>query len=136
MTHDIDPAEVAKLVRKELHTAFPATKFSVKTSRYSGGSSNEPAYPHDETIDRLHTENAALAKTVARLNDENTKLAGTNIRLAEQNSALMAALEKLVTQTENMASMLNSKRCPLYHIDALPHIRAARRLLSEEQEQK
>jgi hypothetical protein len=39
MTHDIDPAEVAKLVRKELHTAFPATKFSVKTSRYSGGSS-------------------------------------------------------------------------------------------------
>jgi hypothetical protein len=35
----IDAAEVAKLVRSELKSAYPNTKFSVKTSRYSGGSS-------------------------------------------------------------------------------------------------
>ncbi|MFA7101348.1 MAG: LPD29 domain-containing protein [Bacilli bacterium] len=35
----IDAAEVAKMVRSELKLAFPNIKFSVKTSRYSGGSS-------------------------------------------------------------------------------------------------
>jgi len=37
-TTHIDTAEVAKIIRKELK-AFPATKFSVRSSRYAGGSS-------------------------------------------------------------------------------------------------
>ena len=32
-------AETAKLIRKQLKAKFPAVKFSVKSSRYSGGSS-------------------------------------------------------------------------------------------------
>ncbi|KFU75412.1 hypothetical protein SAMN04489729_6994 [Amycolatopsis lurida] len=35
----IDTADVAKLVRKELKKTFPDTKFSVRISRYAGGSS-------------------------------------------------------------------------------------------------
>jgi len=35
----IDTAEVAKLVRKALKREFPTVKFSVRSSRYSGGSS-------------------------------------------------------------------------------------------------
>ena len=35
----IDAAETAKLIRKRLKVAFPGTKFSVRTSRYSGGAS-------------------------------------------------------------------------------------------------
>jgi len=38
-TTRIDAAEVANIVRGLLKEHFPATKFSVKTSRYSGGSS-------------------------------------------------------------------------------------------------
>lgn len=36
---DIDTANVAKLVRKELHQSFPGVKFSVRSKRYTGGSS-------------------------------------------------------------------------------------------------
>lgn len=39
MTKLIDTKEVAKLVRKSLKEAFPGVKFSVRTDRYSGGSS-------------------------------------------------------------------------------------------------
>ena len=35
----IDTVDVAKLIRKSLKVEFPETKFSVKTSRYAGGSS-------------------------------------------------------------------------------------------------
>lgn len=35
----IDTPEAAKLIRKALKAAFPATKFSVRSQRYSGGSS-------------------------------------------------------------------------------------------------
>lgn len=35
----IDTADVAKLIRKELKKTLPSTKFSVRISRYSGGSS-------------------------------------------------------------------------------------------------
>lgn len=39
MTKYIDTAEQAKMIRKDLKVAFPATTFSVKIKRYSGGSS-------------------------------------------------------------------------------------------------
>ena len=35
----IDTPEVAKIIRKELKAAYPDTKFSVRSSRYAGGSS-------------------------------------------------------------------------------------------------
>lgn len=38
-TNYIDAAEVAKLIRKTLKLEFPQIKFSVKTSKYSGGAS-------------------------------------------------------------------------------------------------
>ena len=35
----ITPADTAKLIRKALKASHPATKFSVRTSVYSGGAS-------------------------------------------------------------------------------------------------
>lgn len=40
----IDTVEVAKLIRKELAVKFPGIKFSVKSSRYAGGSSIHVEY--------------------------------------------------------------------------------------------
>lgn len=39
MARHIDTAECAKLIRQSLKVAFPLTKFSVRLSRYAGGSS-------------------------------------------------------------------------------------------------
>lgn len=38
-TKHIDAAEVAKMLRRHLKAEFPGTKFSVRTSKYSGGAS-------------------------------------------------------------------------------------------------
>lgn len=35
----ISPTDTAKLIRKSLKAAFPATRFGVRTNKYSGGSS-------------------------------------------------------------------------------------------------
>src|SRR5690606_34789441 len=35
----IDAADVAKMIRKNLKSRFPGVKFSVRTSKYSGGAS-------------------------------------------------------------------------------------------------
>jgi hypothetical protein len=40
----IEETEVAKLIRKVLKAKFPGTKFSVRTSKYSGGSSIDVNY--------------------------------------------------------------------------------------------
>jgi len=39
MTHYIDAAEHAKIIRKVLKEAFPGIKFSVRTHKYAGGAS-------------------------------------------------------------------------------------------------
>ena len=36
-TRDLDVAEIAKLIRKDLKAAFPGSKFSVRTRRFAGG---------------------------------------------------------------------------------------------------
>lgn len=45
----IDTAEVAKLIRKELKQAFPVQRFSVKSSRYAGGSSIDVSWTDGPT---------------------------------------------------------------------------------------
>jgi hypothetical protein len=40
----IEETEVAKLIRKVLKAKFPGTKFSVRTDKYSGGSSIDVTY--------------------------------------------------------------------------------------------
>lgn len=52
----IDSAEVAKLVRKHLKKEFPGVKFSVRTSRYAGGSSVDVSWtdgPTQNTVDAI-----------------------------------------------------------------------------------
>ena len=44
MAEYIDTKDAAKLLRKALKRAFPAAKFSVRISRYSGGSSIDVGY--------------------------------------------------------------------------------------------
>jgi hypothetical protein len=41
---NIEETEVAKMIRKLLKDKFPGTKFSVKTHKYSGGSSIDVSY--------------------------------------------------------------------------------------------
>lgn len=54
----IDTAEVAKLIRGQLKAKFPATKFSVRISRYSGGSSIN--------VDWIDGPIAAMVEPIAR----------------------------------------------------------------------
>lgn len=52
----IDTADVAKLIRKDLKRVFPTIKFSVRTSRYAGGSSIDVYWtdgPTTKQVDRL-----------------------------------------------------------------------------------
>lgn len=47
MSKYLDCCEVAKIVRKELKKAFPKQKFSVRSSKYSGGSSIDVGWLDD-----------------------------------------------------------------------------------------
>lgn len=49
----IDTAEVAKLIRRHLKTGFAGVKFSVRTSRYSGGSSIDISWTDGPTTDQV-----------------------------------------------------------------------------------
>jgi len=52
----IGTTDVAKLIRKELKTHFPATKFSVRSERYSGGSSIDVSWTDGvptKTVDKI-----------------------------------------------------------------------------------
>ncbi len=48
-TRYIDAAEVAKLIRKSLKLEFPQIKFSVRTSKYSGGASVDISWMNGPT---------------------------------------------------------------------------------------
>jgi conjugative element/phage-associated large polyvalent protein len=49
----IDTADVAKLIRVELKKTFPATKFSVNSKRYAGGSSIRVSWTDGPTKKRV-----------------------------------------------------------------------------------
>lgn len=49
----VDTADVAKLVRRQLKIHFPETKFSVRISRYSGGSSIDVRWTDGPTEDAV-----------------------------------------------------------------------------------
>lgn len=49
----IDTAEAAKLLRPQLKKTFPGVKFSVRISRYSGGSSIDVAWTDGPTEDQV-----------------------------------------------------------------------------------
>lgn len=49
MTEYISPTDTAKLVRKTLAEKFPGVKFSVKTDKYSGGSSIDVRWTNGPT---------------------------------------------------------------------------------------
>ena len=49
----IDTAECSKMVRKALKNAFPGHKFSVKTDRYSGGSSVDVNWTDGPTLEEV-----------------------------------------------------------------------------------
>lgn len=56
MARHIDTADCAKLVRKALKEAFPTIKFSVRISRYSGGSSIDIDWfdgPTEQEVNRV-----------------------------------------------------------------------------------
>jgi hypothetical protein len=53
MSRTIDTAEVAKIIRTELKKNFPGIKFSVKSSRYSGGSSINVKYSDGPALDAV-----------------------------------------------------------------------------------
>ena len=46
----ISPTDVAKLVRKDLRATFGGVKFSVRTSKYSGGSSINVSWEDGPTV--------------------------------------------------------------------------------------
>lgn len=51
----IDIAEVAKIIRSELRAAFPATKFSVRSSRYSMGCNITVSWTNGPTTKAVET---------------------------------------------------------------------------------
>lgn len=56
MARYISAADTSKLIRKALKAAFPGTKFSVRTSTYSGGASARVTYtdgPAYEDVNRV-----------------------------------------------------------------------------------
>lgn len=53
MARHIDTAECAKLIRQALKAAFPLTKFSVRLSRYAGGSSIDVKWIDGPTRDEV-----------------------------------------------------------------------------------
>ncbi len=53
MMNRIESCEVAKIVRGELKKHFPATKFSVKTSKYAGGSSIDVKWTDGPTVKQV-----------------------------------------------------------------------------------
>ncbi len=61
-TKDLDIAEIAKLVRKDLKEAYPRYKFSVRIDRYSMGQSldvvvsNTDLVRHSDAADKLQHE--------------------------------------------------------------------------------
>ena len=52
-TRYIDTADCAKMLRKQLKKSFPGAKFSVKISRYSGGSSMRVAWVDGPTVKQV-----------------------------------------------------------------------------------
>ncbi|MDQ0376582.1 LPD29 domain-containing protein [Amycolatopsis thermophila] len=57
----IDSAEAAKLIRKHLKATFPGVKFSVRTSRYSGGASVDITWTDGPTEDQVQQITGAFA---------------------------------------------------------------------------
>lgn len=56
MTKHITPTETAKLIRKALKESFPGVKFSVKTNKYSGGSSIDVSWidgPNTKQVEEI-----------------------------------------------------------------------------------
>ena len=49
----IDTTTVAKMIRKDLKEAFKGVKFSVKSDKYSGGSSINISYTDGPTVDEV-----------------------------------------------------------------------------------
>lgn len=49
----VDAAEIAKLVRRDLKRAFPTTKFSVRTDKYSMGASVRVSWVDGPAADRV-----------------------------------------------------------------------------------
>jgi len=57
MTHTyIEETEVAKMIRQTLKESFPAVKFSVKTHKYSGGSSIDVGWTNGPTREMVETK--------------------------------------------------------------------------------
>lgn len=46
----LDTADVAKIVRRDLRSAFPGTRFSVRTRRFAGGSSVDVSWTDGPTV--------------------------------------------------------------------------------------
>lgn len=54
----VDAADVSRIIRKRLKALFPGTKFSVTTSKYSGGASVDARWSDGPTYDAV---NSAIA---------------------------------------------------------------------------
>jgi hypothetical protein len=61
MTRYIDAADHAKIIRKVLKEAFPGQKFSVRTSKYSGGASINVRWTDGPTGDTVNDTIKPLA---------------------------------------------------------------------------
>jgi hypothetical protein len=57
----IDTAEVAKMIRRDNKRTFPGVKFSVRTERYSGGSSVDIFWTDGPTVDQVEKVTAAYS---------------------------------------------------------------------------
>lgn len=55
MTRHIDTAEVAKIIRRRLKSAFPKTTFKVRSDRYAGGSSIRVGWTDGPTTAMVET---------------------------------------------------------------------------------
>lgn len=52
----VDAADVARIIRKRLKAVFPGTRFSVTTSKYSGGASVDARWADGPTYDAVYGE--------------------------------------------------------------------------------
>jgi hypothetical protein len=83
----IDQTEVAKIIRGVLKENFPTTKFSVRTHKYSGGSSIRVNYtdgPAKSKVDHLisHFEGASFDGMIDLKSYHNSEYNGELVRFA------------------------------------------------------
>jgi hypothetical protein len=96
---DLDVTQAAKLLRAKLAAAFPATKFSVRTSRFSMGESIEVGWTDGPSEKRVK-EIIDAFKDISR-DSAGEILAGGNRYLGLDRSFSSSATAWAAKQTEN-----------------------------------